>query len=122
MGIFQPFLGKTSNFNADPDGTEEPKTNDDLDGQTEDDQPSKEPKASKIASIQTEATAFDCYDFNDLIRNNQSRIKEENGTRSDGHSQMITPDWAGPDGELASNAVTAASLKVVFDLEYRAPC
>ena len=52
-----------------------------LDGQTEDDQPDKEPKASKLTPIQTETTAFDCYDFNDLIRSNQSRMKAESGQK-----------------------------------------
>ena len=54
----------------------------DLDGQTEDDQPgpSKEPKTLKFTLIQAEATAFDCYD---LVRNNQRRMKAENGQKDE---------------------------------------
>ena len=65
----------------------------DLDGQTEDDQagPSKGPKAPKITSIQTETTAFDCYDFNDLAWNNQRRMKAESA--SDG--PVVEPYQAG---------------------------
>lgn len=92
------------------------------DCQTEDEQSggSKEPKAQKIPdgniSVKTETTAFDCYDFNDLVKNNQSRMKEETGTRSDGHSQMHAPDQG---GEQPSG--TVSNLKLVFDLDYRAP-
>lgn len=57
----------------------------DLDDPTEDKQPapSREVKSSKFTTIQTETTEFDCYDFNELIRNNQRRVKDE--SRSDGH-------------------------------------
>ena len=56
----------------------------------------KEPKASKFTPIQT--TAFDCYDFNDLIRNNQSRMKAESGQKDDDHSRIVAPDEADSDG------------------------
>lgn len=35
------------------------------------------PKASKFTLIKAETTAFDCYDFGDLIRKNQRRVKKE---------------------------------------------
>ena len=97
----------------------------DSDGQTEDDQPSasKEPKASEFISIQNKATAFDCYDFNDLIRKNQSRMKAESRAKSDNHLGSVSRFEGDQDGErpMESNAMTSANLKLVFDVEYRAP-
>lgn len=52
--------------------------------------------------VQNEVTAFDCYDFNDLIRNNQSRLKREKEA----------------DGGVSS---VSSNLKVVYDVEYKEP-
>lgn len=49
----------------------------DLADQTEDDQLSEEPIVWEFTSVQREKTTFDCYDFSDLIRKNQSRVKKE---------------------------------------------
>lgn len=78
---------------------------------------SEEPKDSKFVPIQSEATAFDCYDFNDLIKNNHSRMKAE----SDSQSPMVVQ--ADHDVELPqeSNADSSANLKVIYDVEYQAP-
>ena len=120
----------------------------DLDDQTENDEPNKKPKNFHV--IPTQRTIFDCYDFNDLIRTNQSRMKEECRSKSDdpagvGQSRIkseldlasqtgncghlaspvidLSSDESDEDGELPSesNTVTSANLKVVYGVEYRAP-
>ena len=76
----------------------------DLDGQTEDNQagPSKGPKAPKFTSIQTETTAFDCYDFNDLARNNQKRMKVESAS---GGPVVEPSEPDGGEGELVGDVL-----------------
>ena len=76
----------------------------DLEGQTEYNQagPSKGPKAPKITSIQTETTAFECYDFNDLARNNQKRMKVESGS---GGPVVEPSEPKGREGELVGDVV-----------------
>lgn len=41
------------------------------------DSASEEPKAPKFTLVQAERTGFDCYDFSELVRNNQRRMKKE---------------------------------------------
>lgn len=89
----------------------------DLDGQTEDEQlgTSKKSKASEFALIR-ESTAFDCYDFNELIRRNQKRMKTESFS---GSNQSEEDE----DGEQPpeSSTVTSSNLNVVYGVEYIAP-
>ena len=91
----------------------------DSDGQTVNDKPD----LFKSTLIQNERTAFGCYDFNDLVRKNQSRMKEEGGSRGGGHSPMVAPEENDQEAELSpeSSNDISANLKLVYDVEYRAP-
>lgn len=100
-------------FNAPISGTQQTiKREPGSDGQTENDQPG--PKKEPKEPILTETTSFECYDFNDLIKSNQSRMKAESG----GLFPMVAPDQAGI--ELPPDS--SANLKVIYDVKYKTPC
>ena len=88
-------------------------------GQTCNDQvnPNEESESPKFARIQTEVTSFDCYDFNDLIGNNQNRMKPESAD----HSSMVVLDQTDHHVELPLESNNSTNLKLVYDVEYQAP-
>ena len=103
--------------------------------QTRDDEEAerKKVKNSDVTSVQNERTAFDCYDFSNLIRTNQTRMKEESRANSAAVSQsevkkerdvaaspeIISDERDDEDGETPPD--TSKNLKIVYDVEYRTP-